>query len=74
MSDIEDYIEYIIKKHKKLTTIPPIYVYINRIFFLYQHIYIQSHHKKVLPQDIFYLVCPGVKQKDKINYTKLKTK
>ena len=28
VSDIQDYIEYIIKKHKKLTAIPPIYVYI----------------------------------------------
>ena len=31
VSDIQDYIEYIIKKHETLTTIPPIYVYINRI-------------------------------------------
>ena len=31
VSDIQDYIEYIIKKHKTLTTIPPIHVYINRI-------------------------------------------
>ena len=31
MSDIQDYIEYIIKKHETLTTIPPIRVYINRI-------------------------------------------
>ena len=30
-SDIQDYIEYIIKKHETLTTIPPIHVYINRI-------------------------------------------
>ena len=30
MSDIQDYIEYIIKKHETLT-IPPIHVYINRI-------------------------------------------
>ena len=30
-SDIQDYIEYIIKTHEILTTIPPIYVYINRI-------------------------------------------
>ena len=30
-SDIQDYIEYIIKKRKTLTAIPPIYVYINRI-------------------------------------------
>ena len=30
-SDIQGYIEYIIKKHEILTTIPPIYVYINRI-------------------------------------------
>ena len=29
--DIQDYIEYIIKKHKTLTAIPPIHVYINRI-------------------------------------------
>ena len=37
VSDIQDYIEYIIKKHKKLTAIPPIYVYIiwinNRLMF-----------------------------------------
>ena len=31
MSDTEDYVEYIIKKHETLTTIPPIHVYINRI-------------------------------------------
>ena len=30
-SDIQDYIEYIIKKHETLTTIPPFYVYNNRI-------------------------------------------
>ena len=30
-SDIQDYIEYIIKRHETLTTIPPIHVYINRI-------------------------------------------
>ena len=30
MSHIQDYIEYIIKKHETLTTIPPIHVYINR--------------------------------------------
>ena len=30
-SDIQDYIEYIIKKYEILTTIPPIYVYTNRI-------------------------------------------
>ena len=29
--DIQDYIEYIIKKHEALTTNPPIHVYINRI-------------------------------------------
>ena len=29
--DIQDYIEYIIKKHETLTTIPPIHVHINRI-------------------------------------------
>ena len=29
--DVQDYIEYINKNHKTLTTIPPIYVYINRI-------------------------------------------
>ena len=37
VSDIQDYIEYIIKKHKKLTTIHPILVYIsitnNRLVF-----------------------------------------
>ena len=31
MSDIQDYIEYIIKKHEILTTFPPIHVYINKI-------------------------------------------
>ena len=31
MSDIQDYIEYIIKKHETLTIIRPIHVYINRI-------------------------------------------
>ena len=31
MSDIQDYIKYIIKKHETLTTIPPIHVIINRI-------------------------------------------
>ena len=31
MSDSQDYIEYSIKKHETLITIPPIYVYINRI-------------------------------------------
>ena len=29
--DVQDYTAYIIKKHETLTTIPPIYVYINRI-------------------------------------------
>ena len=29
--DIQDYIEFIIKKHETLTTIPPIHVYINII-------------------------------------------
>ena len=31
VSDIQDYIEFIIKKHETLTIIPPIHVYINRI-------------------------------------------
>ena len=31
MSDIQDYIEYIIKEHETLTTIPPIHLYMNRI-------------------------------------------
>ena len=31
VSDIQDYIEYIIKKHKTLSTIHPIHVYSNRI-------------------------------------------
>ena len=31
VSDIQDYIEYIIKKHETLRTVPPIYDYINRI-------------------------------------------
>ena len=30
VSDIQDHIEYIIKKHEKLTVIPPIHVYLNR--------------------------------------------
>ena len=29
--DIQDYIEFIIKRHKTLTTIPPIHIYVNRI-------------------------------------------
>ena len=31
VSDIQHYIEYIIKKHETLTTIPFIHIYINRI-------------------------------------------
>ena len=31
MSDIHGYIEYFIKNHETLATIPPIYVYINRV-------------------------------------------
>ena len=31
VSDIQDYIEYNIKKHETLTTTPPIHVYINII-------------------------------------------
>ena len=31
MSDIQDYIEYIIKNHEALTAISPIHVYISRI-------------------------------------------
>ena len=31
VSDIQDYIEHIIKKHETLTEIPPIHFYINRI-------------------------------------------
>ena len=31
VSDIQDYIEFIIKNHETLTTIPHIHVYINRI-------------------------------------------
>ena len=31
VSCIQDYINFIIKKHKTLTTIPPIHAYINRI-------------------------------------------
>ena len=30
VSDIQDYIEYINKKHETLTTSPPIHVYINK--------------------------------------------
>ena len=31
VSDIQDYMEYIIKKHETLPTNPPIHIYINRI-------------------------------------------
>ena len=31
VSDMQDYIEFIIKKHETLNTIPPIHVYINTI-------------------------------------------
>ena len=31
VSDIEDYIEFIIKNHETLTTFPPIYIHINTI-------------------------------------------
>ena len=31
VSYIQDYIEYIVKKHETLTTIPPIHVYINKL-------------------------------------------
>ena len=31
LSDVQDYIENIIKKHKRLTTLPPIHVQINKI-------------------------------------------
>ena len=31
VSDIQDYIEYVIKKHEKLTAMPPIPFYSNRI-------------------------------------------
>ena len=31
VSDIQDYTEYIIKKHETITAIPAIHVYINRI-------------------------------------------
>ena len=31
VSNIQDYIEYVIKEHEILTTVPPIHVYINRI-------------------------------------------
>ena len=31
VSNIQDYIEYIIRKHETLITIPPIHVYINII-------------------------------------------
>ena len=31
VSYIQNYIEYIVKKHETLTTIPPIHVYINKI-------------------------------------------
>ena len=31
MSDIQDYIEYNIKKHETVTAVPPIHVYVNRV-------------------------------------------
>ena len=31
VSDIQGYIEHVFKRHKTLTTIPPIHVYINRM-------------------------------------------
>ena len=31
VSDVQDYIEYIIEKHKKITKVPPASVYSNRI-------------------------------------------
>ena len=31
MSDIQDYIEYIMKKHEKLTDNPPVYIYISKV-------------------------------------------
>ena len=31
VSAIQNYMEYVIKKHETLTTIPPIHIYINRI-------------------------------------------
>ena len=31
VSDTQDYIKYIIKKHETLTAVPPIHAYINRI-------------------------------------------
>ena len=31
MSDIQDYFEYIIKKHERVTDIPPIRIYANKI-------------------------------------------
>ena len=34
-SDIQGYIEFIIKKYETITTIPPIHVYINRINNIY---------------------------------------
>ena len=31
LSDIHNYIEYVIKKHETLPTNPPVHIYINRI-------------------------------------------
>ena len=31
VSDTQDYIEFILNKHDKLTAIPPVHVYVNRI-------------------------------------------
>ena len=60
VSDIQDYIDYIIKKHETLTIIPPIYVYINiinnRLVFKIKHGYelelkIVLRHKKINRQN-----------------------
>ena len=35
ISDIQDYFEFIIKKHKTLTETPPVQIYLNRIKKMY---------------------------------------
>ena len=58
VSDIQYYIEYIIKKHETLTTIPLVYVYINRIInrLVFQ---IKDGYRLQLPEAMK-LTCPSL--------------
>ena len=47
VSDIQDYIEFVIKKYKTLTTISPIHVHINIIINRLVFKVVLSHSKKV---------------------------